>query len=112
MEDYQPIDLRSLCNAGVALYGDKTQPPVGRVALHGLPFVIGGEAPDPQRCLISLAAAEVPVSVPIGAAARHVLFAHALLDSHILEGEAVGSVVATYVVRYVDGETQRIPVRE
>jgi hypothetical protein len=112
VQEYQPLDLSQLCNAGAELYGAEAQPPAGAVTLRGLPFLIGGAAPDPQRCLISLAALEGPLAVPVGAAARHVLFAHALLDSRILKGETVGSVVAHYSVRYTDGGLVQIPIRE
>jgi hypothetical protein len=57
-------------------------------------------------------AAETAVDVPIGAAARHILFAHALLDTHLLEGGPVGDVVAHYAIHYADGELARVPVRE
>ena len=50
--------------------------------------------------------------MPIGVAARHVLFAHALLDSHLLENAQVGEVVAHYSIRYGDGAIVRVPVRE
>ncbi len=114
MPDYQPIDLGSLCNAGVAAYGDAKPPPTGQASLHGLPFSIGGAAPDPARCFVGLGpgAAEGAVVVPVGATARHVIFAHALLDSRLLEGETVGVAVAHYSIRYADGTTERVPIRE
>ena len=43
MLDYQPVDLGSLCNAGVAIYGSAAQPPTGRLSLHGLPFLVEWE---------------------------------------------------------------------
>ena len=114
MLDYAPVDLSPICNAGIALYGPDAQPPTGRVAFHSLPFLVGGEMPDMERCFVGLGpnVTALPIVVPIGATARHVLVAHALLDSHILEGEPVGSVVAHYTFHYVDGETVRVPVRE
>ena len=114
MPDYQPIDLAPLCNAGVAAYGPEAQPPTGAVTFHGLPFLVGGAAPDPARCFILLGpgAAESAVDVPIGRAARHVLFAHALLDTRLLEGGPVGDIVAHYQVGYADGENVRVPIRE
>lgn len=112
MTDYQPLDLRSLCNAGAAVYGEEGPPPAGRITFHGLPFLIGGEAPDPARCLIDLSAASEPVVAPVGAAARRLIVAHALLGSRILEGAPVGEVVAHYTLRYADGEELRVPIRE
>src|SRR5262245_43351019 len=114
MSDYEPVDLGPLCNAGIAIYGSEAQPPTGGVTFHGLPFLVGGAAPDPARCFVSLDSdvAEAAVEVPIGAAARHILFAHALLDTRLLEGGSVGDVVAHYAIRYADGEVARVPIRE
>jgi hypothetical protein len=114
MPDYQPVDLGPLCNAGISIYGEAAAPPTGQLALHGLPFVVGGAAPDPARCFIALdrADADSAIVVPIGAAARHVLFAHALLDSRLLENAQIGEVVAHYTIRYADGTAERVPIRE
>jgi hypothetical protein len=113
LADYQPLDLRALCNAAAAVYGHAAAPaPIGNLSFHGLPFLIGGATPDPERCLIDLGAASGPVRVPIGAAARQLLVAHALLGSRILQGEPVGAVVAHYTLRYADGEELRAPIRE
>jgi hypothetical protein len=114
MSDYEPVDFGPLCNAGVAIYGAEAQPPTGCVTFHGLPFLVGGSAADPTRCFVALGpgGVESAVSVPIGAAARHVLFAHALLDTRLLEGGPVGDVVAHYTIRYADGEAARVPIRE
>src|SRR3954452_12194135 len=101
MLDYQPIDLGLLCNAGGAIYGPKNTPPMGQLTFHGLPFQIGGATPDPARCFIALGpeSAAATLDVPVGSIARHVLFAHALLDSHLLENAQVGAVVAHYSMR-------------
>jgi hypothetical protein len=114
MVDYLPLDLGSLCNAGISLYGPKANPPLGSVSLHGLPFLIGGQVPDAARCFIGLGpdVASASVNVPVNATAQTLLFAHALLDSRILEGETVGSIVAHYIIAYADGELARIPIRE
>ncbi|MBI3910608.1 MAG: hypothetical protein HY320_06710, partial [Armatimonadetes bacterium] len=115
MQDYQPIDLRPFCNTGTAFIGENAHPPIGMQAFHGLPFVVGGVEPDPARCFIGFGGEEgvrEPVSVPIEAAARHVLFAHALLESKVLEGESLGHVVGHYVFRFADGTEVRVPIRE
>src|SRR5262245_5995170 len=114
MPDYQPIDIGPFCNAGGALYGPGAAPPIGQLTFHGLPFLIGGVAPNPEQCFVALGSgsADAGIHVPIGVAARHVLFAHALLDSRLLENGPIGEVVAHYSVRYANGEIVRIPVRE
>src|SRR5262245_31997942 len=114
MSDYEAIDLGPLCNAGVAIYGSEAQPPLGNQTFHGLPFLVGGGAPDPAHCFVALGpgGSDTAIGVPVGAAARHILFAHALLDSRLLDGGPVGDVVAYYTVRYTDGEAARVPIRE
>jgi hypothetical protein len=83
MPDYVPLDLGALANVSAAVYESSEEPVLGSTALHGLPFLIGGVAPDPTRCFIGLgfAASEESISIAVGSAARHILFAHALLDS-------------------------------
>ncbi|HEX5690230.1 MAG TPA: hypothetical protein VFX76_09520, partial [Roseiflexaceae bacterium] len=78
MPDYQPLDLGALCNAGADVYGSNT-PPIGNTTFHGLPFLVGGASPDTTRCLIDLGTVQESIRVLIGASARHVIFAHALL---------------------------------
>ena len=112
MSAYQPLDIGSLCNAAAGIYASDELPPTGQTLFHGLPFQIGGADPDPQRCLIDLSSAVEPVVVSVGASAHHVLFAHALLGSRILEGEDIGSVVAHYEVCYTDGDRVRVAIRE
>src|SRR5689334_19975997 len=109
MPDYQPIDLGPFCNAGGAIYGPGQSPPIGRQSFHGLPFQIGGEKPDPANCFVALGEASAPIEIPADVAARHVLFAHALLDTRLLENAQVGEVVAHYSICYADGEIVRVP---
>src|SRR5262249_44899843 len=112
MLDYEPVDLGPLCNAGSAIYAAVAAPPTRRLTFPGLPYLVGGAAPDPARCFVALgpSSADSAVTVPIGAAARHVLFAHALLDSRLLENAPVGAAVAHYSIRYTDGAIVRVPV--
>ena len=114
MPDYVPLDLGALTNVGAAVYGPSEEPVLGSTTMQGLPFLIGGATPNPARCFVGLsfAGGHEAISVPVGAAARHILFAHALLDSQLLEGGPVGSVVAHYSIHYADGETVRLPIRE
>lgn len=111
--DYQTINLAPVCNSGLAFIRPNVRLTPGLQHYRGLPFRIGGEPPDAERCLIGFAADDTnPRVVPIGAPAKNVLFAHALLESRILEGEPVGAIVAHYVVRYADGAEIRLPMRE
>ncbi len=78
MPSYEPVDLSGVCNAGVDVLGKEPgEPPLGRVDLRGLPFLIGAEQPSAQRCFLL---PEAPVSVPVGRLAPRVIIAHRLLE--------------------------------
>jgi hypothetical protein len=113
MKDYQPLDLTHFYNVGTSFISETAQPPIGSQTFHGLPFEIGGDA---ARCFMGFAIGDglhvVPISVPINATARRVIFAHTLLESKIGDGENIGHVVASYVFRFVGGEEIRVPIRE
>ncbi|MCC7406931.1 MAG: CehA/McbA family metallohydrolase [Phycisphaeraceae bacterium] len=126
MPDYQALDLTRQCNRRVDFFAAVGPPPAtGRFTIWGLPVRIGGTHPPTDkagkrvrplgRCYIGFEGGEgmdAGVTVPLRKTARHVIFVHSLLESRLLEGEAPGRVVATYVVRYVDGSEERLPVRE
>ncbi|HEY63131.1 MAG TPA: CehA/McbA family metallohydrolase [Caldilineae bacterium] len=116
MRDYQPVDLSKFCNAGVELFDAEMDPPIGVQSFHGLPFQVGPQEPTPTRCFLGFGSDEGlyhdPVTVSIGQTARRVLFAHALLESRLLEGGPVGEVIAHYVFRLADGERIQVPIRE
>ena len=73
-------------------------------------------APSPIRRGASSALASTgagaSVTIPVGAAARYVIFAHALLESRVREGESIGHVVANYLFRFNDGQVEHVPIRE
>lgn len=115
MTDYQPLDLAAWCNAGVSFLPSNVQSLLGDHEFHGLPFRVGASDPNPASCFLGFSPEEVPVepvTVSVGSTARHVLFAHTVLDSRILQGESVGHVIAEYVFRYADGEEVSVPIRE
>src|SRR4051812_35739437 len=105
MSDYQPLDLTALCNAGVDFAGGDASPALGAQLFHGLPFLIGGDEPDPARCFLGFApdaGLGGPITIPISGTARTVLVAHVLLESRLFEGDCVGHVAAHYLFRYTD----------
>src|SRR6202161_335309 len=64
MPGYEPVDLSAVCNAGGSVLGDEPgDVRLGRVALRGLPFLIGSEPPSAERCFLLPG---VPVPVGIG----------------------------------------------
>ena len=111
MPGYRALNIGKLCNAGPEFHGVEKKPLAGRQSLHGLPFLIGSQ----RKPFIGFNGAKglrKSVTIPIGAAARYVIVAHALLESKILEGEPVGTVIAEYVFRLADGRELRVPIRE
>jgi hypothetical protein len=113
MHDYQPLSLTQFCNVGTEFIREGAQPLIGSQTWHGLPFIVGGTKPDPARCFIGFDEhAGASVTVPVGAAARYVIFAHALLESRVREGESIGHVVANYHFRFNDGQVEHVPIRE
>ena len=113
MHDYQPLDLTQFCNVGTAFISEGAQPLIGSQVWHGLPFIVGSATPDPERCFIGFSSREdASVTIPVGAAARYVIFAHVLLESRLLEGESIGHVVATYHFRFSNSQVEHVPIRE
>ena len=112
MTDYEPLDISTQCNAGLEVLGEDSEAPIGLQTFHGLPFLIGGNGAQEDRCLIALDGSSTALSIPVGKTARNIIFAHRLMESEILDGGQVGNQVAEYVVRLSGGEEVRIPVRE
>ena len=115
MHDYQPLDLNQFCNVGAAFIREGAEPAIGIQTWHGLPFVVGDAKPDPARCFIGFGSpghAGAGVTIPVGVAARYVIFAHTLLESRVREGESIGHVIANYFFRFNDGQEEHVPIRE
>ena len=109
MSDYTPIDLSPLCNAGPADLGDGPPITAGPHAIYGVPFLAGAE----DRHVILLGGESLAdVAIPLGIAAKSLVFAHRLLESRIPDGDFAGRLCATYTVRYADGEEIELAIRE
>src|SRR5690349_8803404 len=98
MNAYELLDLSALCNTGPEIVGPDRDPAVGEQTFHGLPFRIGSDKGAP--CFLGFGASSPlytePVSIPIGKAARRLIFAHAQAESHLEEGQPVGTTIARY----------------
>jgi hypothetical protein len=119
MGDDQPVPLDAVCNAGVSVLGERGQPgergrdvPVGQVLLRGLPFLVGSESSDPERCFVVPGSQEPPVMIEVGAAARRLIVAHRQLRPGRPDGHGVGLVVAEYAVHLAGDLVVEIPIRE
>src|SRR2546423_2641033 len=111
MSEYLPVQLAAFHNAGLALLGADVTAPIGAQQFRGLPFLIGE---NPEHCFVALGREGrcEPLSIPIGGPARSVVVAHRLLETKILDGAALGEVVADYVFVYQDGREVRVPIRD
>ena len=110
--DYEPVDLSSLCNAGLELLEGHRTPPVGAVAFHGIPFLIGGGAGD-GPCFVSLEPGGPSVTLDVGRAADRVIVAHRWLRSAGPEMDPPpGTVVGEYTFHLDDGSDDVVPIRE
>ena len=115
MAAYEPIDISSACNAGVTLCeGSGEEIPAGERTLQGLPFAIGGNGATAAKCLIATGPGHATdtVSIPVGTQAHHLVFAHRLLESEILDGGPVGDEVGAYVFHLEGGESHTVLLRE
>jgi hypothetical protein len=114
MPEYEPISLAAFCNAGPEMLGPEARPPVGLQMFQGLPFQIGPAEGEEGPCFLGFGPGirTEPLTVPIGAPARWVIIAHALRESQIGQGGAVGQVIAQYVFRLANGEEIRVPIRD
>ena len=107
MHDYEPLDLTPFCNVGTTFIREGAQPMIGNQTWHGLPFTVGSATSDPSRCLLGFCSTDdAAITIPVGAAAHYVIFAHALLESRVRDGESIGHVVANYLFRFSDGQVE------
>lgn len=110
---FEVVDLFNMCNSDWAAFHDQPAGiaglPAGERTSRGIPFLICGEGTKAR--LIALGGAENvrPVRVPIGRAARHVIFAHCLRthDESLDPGEAC----ATYDFLFGEGDAEPVPIR-
>ena len=61
MADYQPLDLSTLCNAGLDVLGANASAPIGEQAFRGLPFLVNA---DSSKCFIALNDTSGSVTIP------------------------------------------------
>jgi hypothetical protein len=100
---YEPIDLSSAANAPTRGVGDDDA--AGHRTFRGLPFIVGDRA-------IVLGPGDSPVTVPVGRTATHVIVAHRMLETDVLEGGDIGATVAEYVFHSAAGRRTAVPIRE
>jgi len=111
MPDYQPLSIAPICKVDKNILGEEGMIPTGSQTYYGLPFDVGGG--EERVAGFGEGVRVEPVMIEVKSAARHVVFAHRLLDSSIAQGGTpVGIPCAAYVFVYADGEEVRVPIRE
>ena len=108
MADYEPVDISGLNNAPLSVLGDDSMARAGAQSFRGLPFLVGGDGSD---ALISLGGGD-SVLIPLGSAARRVIFAHRLMETKLPQGGPLGVAVADYIFHYAGGAVERVTIRE
>lgn len=108
--EYAAIRLDAAANASLALLPESSRPSVGALTLRGLPFLVG---PEPDRCLVHLGdGGAAGVEVGLGRHARHLIFAHRLLSSGVMEGDPPGRPVVELLFSLEDGTQVAHVIRE
>jgi hypothetical protein len=111
MNDYKPLDLSGVLNAGIEVLGDDSHDvDVGAQSFRGLPFQVGPDSGG--DCFVALESSSGPARIDVGGSAHRVVFAHRLLSSEIDSGGPVGLPVAEYVFHMAGGKEFRAPIRE
>ncbi len=113
MNDYEPLDISALCNAGAEVLRQDEVPLTGQQSLRGLPFLIGPEQADSgTKNLVALDGSSDSVTVIVGQTARNVIFAHRLQESDLHNGGPLANHIADYVFHLAGGQEVRVHVRE
>jgi len=108
--EYRAVSVLHLANVGVEVLGSENKPRTGKVTLRGLPFDI---ATDPSRCFVALGGGHLDnVTISVGGPARSIVFAHRLLESPILGGGPVGTLVAELAFEFRDGSRDIVTLRD
>src|SRR5262245_56187831 len=107
--DYEPLDLSAHCNSPASAVGSDRLPATGDLLLRGLPFTVGAGESNVFACLDGRSEA---LSISVGRLAKRVIFAHAMVESELHDGDPVGREIARYALVYADGRRVETPIRE
>ncbi|MCS7224713.1 MAG: CehA/McbA family metallohydrolase [Armatimonadetes bacterium] len=113
MEDYEALDIAQWCNEGPQRMPDGAKMPRGLVTLRGLPFLIGTDN-NQEKCLLYFGPEGYrdPVAITLKRPAKWIIFAHRLLETHLLEGEPPGKEIAVYRFQGESGLIDERIIRE
>lgn len=106
--EYVPLDLAGVRNAPVTVFDDPHEVQLGERVLHGIPFCFG----DADQAVVLLTAGGPGVSIALPPRATWIVFAHAVLETDLYTGGAIGDPVADYTLRYADGGSHIVQLRQ
>jgi hypothetical protein len=115
IQDYEPLDLSRFYNVSIQFQNSGAQKLIGIQSLRGLPFWIGSPEMESSCCFIGFDPsrnAPNTIRIPLAAKAQNVIFAHALLESYLLDGSMVGQQIASYRFFFENGPIIEVPIRE
>jgi hypothetical protein len=110
---FETVNLFNVCNFEWSAFHDQATGisglPVGQRTSQGVPFLICGENAEARVIALGGAGNVDPLRIPIGRAARHVVFAHCLrtYDAALDPGE----LCATYDFVFGKDEVVSVPIR-
>lgn len=108
--EYSAIPLDDAVNGPLTLLPEPVRPDPGTLELRGLPFLIGS---DPERSLVHLGdGGAADATVAVGRSARHLIFAHRVLQSQIMQGDPPGRPVVELTFCLEGGKQVTHVVRE
>src|SRR5574342_649573 len=73
---YEPVDLSTFYNAGLALLEGHRRPPVGAVTFRGIPFRIGDPVDERAPCFVLLEPGAPSARVPVSRRGDRFILAH------------------------------------
>jgi hypothetical protein len=106
-DGYRSVDLSAAWNADVGIFEDPQDVQLGERMLYGIPFRFG----TPAAAVLHLQRGE-SATMPIARRARWIVFAHAVHEADLYEGGSIGEPVGDYTLRYADGRSHRIGLRQ
>lgn len=108
-KDYETLDLSGVFNSDLSFFEDAHEVELGRRILHGLPFAFGDR--ESAACVLRIGSAET-IRLPLPVRVDWLIFAHAVLETDLFSGGAVGDVCATYALVFSDGSQHAVPIRQ
>jgi hypothetical protein len=111
--EYEALDISGACNVDLVSTGRAEEVATGELSFRGLPFRIGTQA-DGESWVVGSGEGlgTSDIEIPVDRQARHLVFAHSLLESPLRGGAPFGQFVARYVFSFAEHEDVEVPIRE